>query len=246
MIASSTSRPSASTSAPSEILCRPISNRCMTKNVIASTSGIDTATTRPVRRPSEKKLTSNTITTASVSTLMNSPTESFTACGWSDTLRSSMPVGSVFCSRANCSSRVLPSWRMSPPFFIATAMPMASSPMKRILAEAGSAKPRLTSAMSPRRTVRSPERIGKSRISCTDLNWPVMRSCTRSVGVSNQLAGAIAFCCDNACCTCCIDTPSVASLVLDNSIHTFSSCRPSRSTLPTSSTRCSSSWMRSA
>src|SRR5690606_11094430 len=54
MIASSTSRPSTSTSAPSEILCRTMSNHSMTVKVIASTSGIDTATSRPVRKPSAR------------------------------------------------------------------------------------------------------------------------------------------------------------------------------------------------
>ena len=41
--------------------------RASTAKVIASTSGIDSATTRPVRKPSEKKLTSSTMTTASAS-----------------------------------------------------------------------------------------------------------------------------------------------------------------------------------
>lgn len=218
----------------------------MTKKVIASTSGMVTPTTRPVRRPSEKKLTSSTITTASVSTCTNSPTDSSTDCGWSDTLRSCMPAGRVFCRRSNSASRLAPSLRMSPPSFIATARPMASSPMKRIFGDAGSAKPRLTSAMSPRCTVRSPARIGNWRIASMSLNWPVTRSCTRSVAVSKKLVPVTAFWSASACCTCCIDTPSVARRVLDSSIHTFSSCRPTRSILPTSGTRCSSSWMRSA
>ncbi len=53
----------------------------MAAKVIASTSGIDSATTRPVRTPREKKLTSSTITSASISTLTNSPTLVFTAAG---------------------------------------------------------------------------------------------------------------------------------------------------------------------
>ncbi|MNQ22271.1 hypothetical protein D3C85_354100 [compost metagenome] len=53
----------------------------MTAKVIASTSGIDSATTRPVRRPREKKLTRRTMITASVSTRTNSPTPVFTAAG---------------------------------------------------------------------------------------------------------------------------------------------------------------------
>src|SRR5947208_1618943 len=42
MIASSTSRPRDRINAPSEILCSPISNHAMKKNVTASTSGIET------------------------------------------------------------------------------------------------------------------------------------------------------------------------------------------------------------
>ena len=119
MIASSTSSPSASTSAPSEILCRPTPNHSMTTKVIASTSGIDTATTSPVRKPSEKKLTSSTIATASASTLTNSPTDSSTARGWSDTWRSSMPAGSACWRRANSERSAPPrrssaAWRRSP------------------------------------------------------------------------------------------------------------------------------------
>ncbi len=135
---------------------------------------------------------------------------------------------------------------MSPPSFIATAMPMASSPMNRIFGAAGSEKPRCTVAMSPSRTVRPLAWMGNSLMSSTEFSCPVTRSCTRSPAVSTKPAGAIAFCCLSASCTALIGTPSVASLVLEISIQTFSSCRPTRSTLPTSGTRCSSSWMRSA
>ena len=53
----------------------------MVANVMASTSGMASATTMPVRTPSEKKLTSNTITSASISTCTNSPTLVLTAAG---------------------------------------------------------------------------------------------------------------------------------------------------------------------
>ncbi len=68
MMASSTIRPSANTNAPREILCRPMSKYFIDTNVMANTSGMDRATTMPVRHPSEKKLTSSTITNASIST----------------------------------------------------------------------------------------------------------------------------------------------------------------------------------
>jgi hypothetical protein len=205
-----------------------------------------TATTRPVRRPSEKNVTSSTMATASASTLTNSPTPSRTAAGWSATLRSCMPAGSVCCRRENSVSRRSPRRRMSPPGFIDTAMPSASSPMKRIRGAAGSAKPRCTLAMSPRRTVRSPARIGKARIASTESNSPLTRNCTRSLPVSKKPAGVTAFCSASACCTAANGMPSVASLVLDSSTQIFSSCRPSSSILPTSGTRCSSSSTRSA
>ena len=213
---------------------------------MASTSGMLTATTRPVRRPSEKKLTSNTMATASASTRMNSPTDSCTASGWSLTLSSSMPVGNVCCRRANSPSSVSPRARMSPPSFIDTAMPSASRPMKRIFGAAGSLKPRSMVAMSPRRTVRSPARIGKSAIASTEPNAPLTRSCTRAALPSKKPAGTTAFCWSMACCTAASGMPRVASLALSTSIQTFSSCRPTSSTLPTSGTRCSSSSMRSA
>ncbi|MNH47734.1 hypothetical protein D3C79_1111340 [compost metagenome] len=53
----------------------------MAAKVIASTSGIASATTKPVRMPKEKKLTSKTMASASTSTWTNSPTPVFTAAG---------------------------------------------------------------------------------------------------------------------------------------------------------------------
>ncbi|MDT4827374.1 hypothetical protein FQZ97_607190 [compost metagenome] len=218
----------------------------MQAKVIASTSGIDSATTSPVRRPREKKLTSSTMTSASASTWTNSPTPWRTAAGWSDTLRSSMPAGRVCCRRWNSASSALPRTRMSPPSFIATAMPMASSPMKRMRGAGGSLKPRCTSATSPMRKVRSPTRMGKSRMSSTESKRPETRSCTRSLAVSKKPVADTAFCSSSAFCTAASGTPRVASLVLDRSIQIFSSCRPISSTLPTSLIRCSCSCRRSA
>ncbi len=65
MIASSTSRPSAMISAPSVMRWRSIPVAYMTTNTIASTSGTDSATTMPVRQPSDRKLTSSTMASAS-------------------------------------------------------------------------------------------------------------------------------------------------------------------------------------
>ena len=52
MMASSTSRPNAMMSEPSEILCRPMPQYCIARKVIASTSGMVTNTTSPGRMSS--------------------------------------------------------------------------------------------------------------------------------------------------------------------------------------------------
>ncbi len=246
IMASSTINPSASTKAPNEILCRPIPKYCITAKVIASTNGIENATTKPVRKPSEKKHTTNTISSASISTCTNSPTLSFTAAGWSETLRNSIPKGKVSCRRANSASNALPSTKISPPSRMATAMAKASSPIKRTRGAAGSLKPRRTCAISPKRKVRSSMRMGNSRISFTVSKRPLTRSCTRSVGVSIKPVADTVFCSANACCTACKGKPKLAKRVLDNSIQIFSSCRPKISTLPTSLTLCNCSCTRSA
>ena len=118
---------------------------------------------------------------------MNSSTEARTACGWSETLLSVMPTGSSPCTRAKVASRFLPSLRMSPPGFIATSMPSASLPMKRMRGAEGSLKPRCTVATSPMRKSRSPTRIGKLRIASTESKRPDTRRRTRSLGVSKKL-----------------------------------------------------------
>jgi len=115
--------------------------------VIASTSGIVMATTRPGQmsmrigskcRPRLRKLTSSTITMASTSTRTNSPTERLTACGWSCTWVSSMPTGSCLRTSATCACRPLPSAMMSPP--LAMEMPMATTclPLARTFTSGGS------------------------------------------------------------------------------------------------------------
>ena len=67
--------------APSEMRCRSMPKIFMNKNVTASTSGMHSATTTPVRKPSEIKLTSSTIATASIRVRMNSRTERLTTVG---------------------------------------------------------------------------------------------------------------------------------------------------------------------
>ena len=213
---------------------------------MAKTKGMDKATTKPVRKPKEKKHTKSTMISASASTCTNSPTLSFTAAGWSETLRNCIPTGKTSCSRANSSSSALPNTKMSPPSRIATASANASSPIKRTRGAAGSLKPRRISAISPRRKVRSPMRIGNSRICSTVSNCPLTRNCTRSVAVSKKPVADTLFCSSSAFCTICSGSPILARRVLDSSIQIFSSCKPRISTLPTSLTRCNCNCTRSA
>lgn len=123
MIASSTSRPSASTSVPSDTLCRPMPNRYMKRAVTASTTGIEITTTIPVRRPSDTRLTTSTIPTASATASRKSSTECATASGMLDTSVSFRPAGSCACSAADCASSALPSRITSPPGCIVMPMP---------------------------------------------------------------------------------------------------------------------------
>ena len=117
------------------------------KQVIASTSGIVIATTRPGQMsmriglkcsPRLTKLTSSTITMASISTRTNSPTERATACGWSCTCASSMPTGSCLRTSATCACRSLPSEMMSPPLAIEMPMAITCLPLARTLTSGGS------------------------------------------------------------------------------------------------------------
>ena len=62
-------------SAPSVMRCRSMPAAYMTENTIASTSGTDSATTMPVRQPSERKLTISTMPSASTKVSTNSETD---------------------------------------------------------------------------------------------------------------------------------------------------------------------------
>ena len=66
----------------------------ITSSTIASTRGTDSATTMPVRQPSERKLTTSTMTSASANVRTNSETESSTMWGWSAICVTSIPTGS--------------------------------------------------------------------------------------------------------------------------------------------------------
>ena len=65
----------------------------MTTKVMASTSGTDSATTMPVRQPSERKLTTSTMPSASTKERTNSKIAWSTTFGWSAICSMSMPCG---------------------------------------------------------------------------------------------------------------------------------------------------------
>ena len=205
-----------------------------------------TATTSPVRKPSEKKLTSSTIADrlGEHARRTRRPTRA-PLRGWSLTLRSSHADRQRASAGARTrASSVLPSAMMSPPSFIATR------DADRVLAhEAHLRRGRIDEAAVHRRrrrrggTVRSPARIGKSRIASTESNAPldaqlhaVAARFRRSRPASPRSAAS------SACCTAASGDAERGQLACcDARSQIFSSCRPTRSTLPTSGTRCSSS-----
>ena len=133
MIESSTSRPSAMMSEPSEMRSRfqPIAS--ITIATTPSTSGTEMATIRPVRRPRLTRLTASTIASASISERSNSHTESFTVVGWSATRSISMPCGSSDCTFATASSTALPSSTTLPSSVITMPTISTSWPLWRIV-----------------------------------------------------------------------------------------------------------------
>ncbi|MNF63190.1 hypothetical protein D3C84_448850 [compost metagenome] len=80
-------------SAPREIRCMVMPLYSMKTKTIASTSGIEHATTSPARTPRLTKLTTSTITTASNSALVKPPTAFSTTAAWSETLYTPTPTG---------------------------------------------------------------------------------------------------------------------------------------------------------
>ncbi|MNF77308.1 hypothetical protein D3C84_594490 [compost metagenome] len=78
IMASSTNSPRAMINAPREIRCMVMPLYSMKMNTMASTSGIEHATTRPARIPKLTKLTTSTMITASNKALVKPPTASST------------------------------------------------------------------------------------------------------------------------------------------------------------------------
>ena len=130
----------------------------MVTKVIASTSGIVSATTMPgqmsirsglVCSPKATKLTASTTAIASISTRTNSPTERDTAVGWSCTCSSVMPAGRLARIASTLALSALPMTMMSPPLAMDTPRAITALPWWRTLTDGGSTTPRLISAMSP-------------------------------------------------------------------------------------------------
>jgi len=116
-------------SAPSEIRCSAMPEYSMNRKVPASTSGIETATTRPARNPRLRKLTPSTMIRASTRAVVNPPTASSTTAGWFDTRWTPTPIG-----RSDTISRMR--WRRSSPNctrlplgFMPIASPIAGWPL---------------------------------------------------------------------------------------------------------------------
>ncbi len=110
----------------------------MTTKVMASTSGIDNATTKPARRPRLMKETASTMATASNSARVKPDTASLTMTGWSATRCTPTPTGRSastlsisLCSASPNSSRLAFG-------FMPMARPIASWPLKRNSAVGGS------------------------------------------------------------------------------------------------------------
>jgi len=116
-------------SAPSEIRCMVMPLYSIKTNTIASTSGIEQATTRPARMPRLTKLTASTITTASNSALVKPPTACLTTTAWSDTVWTPTPTGRSSTTRSMRFFSAAPNTCMLPPAFMPMARPMAVWPL---------------------------------------------------------------------------------------------------------------------
>ena len=110
----------------------------MIMKVTPITSGMVSATTRPVRKPSERKLTAMTMITASTRARTKPPTASSTTLGWSVYCEISMPTGKAPRSWAVAISRPLPTCSTLAVLRMTTPIAMASLPRWRILLRGGS------------------------------------------------------------------------------------------------------------
>src|SRR6516225_1013045 len=216
VIASSTSRPRAMISAPSEMRCRSIPMNSMIGKIIATVSGIDKATTAPGRNPRLTMLQAMMMAMACQRDSMNSPMAFFTTTGWSDTKVTSMPIGRSAMPESIALFTLLPNDRMSPPSRMAMARPMAGLPLTRNIGCGGSDSERRTSAMSRNRIKRPFDTKLTSSKSFSDLKAPVTRIDNFSLPVWSEPAGITAFCAWSAAISAVRSTPRPASWRVEN------------------------------
>ena len=189
-------------------------------NVIASTSGMAAATTRPARSPSETKETANTMTIASPSIRTKPLTAFFTTEDWSATRVIVMPCGNCAASVCIRSFSCLPKSSMLPLAAMEIASPIAGTPLTRNVGAGGSAGWRLMVARSVSGMKRSPMcRVIACRLS-TEVRVPLTRSAMFSRSVRRLPAGTTSFCALMASLTCCKSSPIPFSLRGEKAITT--------------------------
>ena len=138
MMASSTNRPSAMTSAPREMRWKSMPSNNMPTKVMASTSGTESATMMPVRTPRLMNDTTRTMASASSSDEVNSSNDWSTTSGWLATRCTVTPTGSSRSISVIVASSALPSVWTLPPGAMTTPRPITSLPLKRMASCNGS------------------------------------------------------------------------------------------------------------
>ena len=113
-------------------------------NTTASTSGIETMTMAPARRPRLTTLTARTMAMDSHSASMNSLIDLLTVSGWSATMIGSMPIGRLALSSCMVCSMLRPSASTSPPSRMEIDRPRPGLPLMRKIGSGGSASSRRT------------------------------------------------------------------------------------------------------
>lgn len=126
---------------------------------------------------------------------MKSLMEFLTTWGWFRTWLISNPTGRLPRISAIFLFRFSPRRRLLPPSVMEMAMPMAGLPLKYIFGSAGSAYPRSTRAMSPRRRTRPLPLTGRDSMFWIVSGIPVRRryvfrvsSCFMGAGVTDVSA----------------------------------------------------------
>ena len=202
--------------APSVMRCRSMSDGFMKMNTIASTSGTESATTMPVRAPSDSEADEQHDRQR-----LDEGTGEF-ADRLLDDLRLVGDLLDVDADR-RLGARPRP-WRLRDSRRRSGHCRPWPSRRRRTIAgiavlprrenPAGPRSRRVTLAMSPSRNTRRPTAIGVAAIACGALSAPVTRSGIRLAEVSNTPASATAFCLASESKIVCGAMPRLASLRL--------------------------------